>query len=68
MPQIYSVGSVARLLDVRPRQVTALFYNGVLPGHEAPIVGGRRVIQHNMIAKIAATLEERGVPVRRAAV
>ena len=64
MPKFHSVGGVARLLDVPPRKVTALFYNRILPGHQAPIVGGRRLISSEMIPKIAAAL---GVRVKRLA-
>ena len=56
MPKVHSVGGVAKLLDVPPRKVTALFYNKVLPSHQAPIVGGRRLIPNGMIPKIAAAL------------
>ncbi|MCH8854410.1 MAG: hypothetical protein IID41_17420 [Planctomycetes bacterium] len=64
MPKVHSVGGVAKLLDVPPRKVTALFYNQVLPSHQAPIVGGRRLIPSAMIPKIATAL---GVSVRRTA-
>ena len=66
--KVHSVGGVAKILNVSPRQVTALFYNKVLPGHQAPIVGGRRLIEGRMIPKIAEALTSRGIRVNRLAI
>ena len=67
MSKIHSVGDVAKLLNVSPRRVTHLFYEKVLPDHEAPIVGGNRLIPDTLIPKIAGALEARGVVVNRSA-
>ena len=67
MPKVYAVGGVAKMLNVSPRRITALFYDKVLPGHRAPIVGGRRLIPASLVPTIAGALEDRGVAVEHAA-
>ena len=41
---------------VSPREVTALFYSGVLPDKYGPIVGGRRLISPEGLAAIVSAL------------
>ncbi len=67
MSQVHSVGSVAELLGVNPRRITHLFYEKILPSHEAPVRGGNRLIPARLIRVIAEVLESRGVRVNREA-
>lgn len=60
---LHSVGDVARLLGVRPSQITALFYSRKIPDDLCPIVGGRRLIGDSEIHKIAQVLKSRGLQV-----
>ena len=65
MPKVHSVGGVAKILNVSPRSITHLFYERILPDHEAPIIGGNRLIPDRLIATIAGVLSARGVRVTR---
>ncbi|MCH7687858.1 MAG: hypothetical protein IH899_14435 [Planctomycetes bacterium] len=64
MEELLSVGDVARRLNVRPSQVTQLFYECRLRDDLCPIVGGRRIIPQNYVAVIAMELRRKGVSVR----
>lgn len=57
------VGDVARLLGVRPSQITALFYERRLRDDLCPIVGGRRIIPQNYVEVIAMELRRKGIRV-----
>jgi hypothetical protein len=58
------VSDVARTLGVRPRQVTAVFYDGDVRDDLCPIVSGRRLIPPDMLHVIAMALRRKGVSVR----
>ena len=58
-----SVGDVARILHVRPAQITQLFYERRLRDDLCPIVGGRRLIPRSCVAVIAMELRRKGVEV-----
>lgn len=45
--------------EVTPREVTALFYDRVMPDYLGPVVGGRRLIRVDAVDLIAAVLRER---------
>ena len=64
MDELLGVGDVARRLNVRPSQVTQLFYERRLRDDLCPIVGGRRLIPHDYVAIIAMELKRKGVSVR----
>ena len=64
MEELLSVGDVARRLNVRPSQVTQLFYERRLRDDLCPIVGGRRLIPHDYVEVIAMELKRKGVSVR----
>ncbi len=64
MEKLLSVGDVARRLNVRPSQVTQLFYERRLRDDLCPIVGGRRLIPQNYVEVIAMELKRKGVTVR----
>ena len=54
-----TVSNAARLLDVRPRDISDLFYQRVLDGTRCPIVGGRRLIPRDYVAVIKKVLADR---------
>ena len=64
MEKLLSVGDVARRLNVRPSQVTQLFYERRLRDDLCPIVGGRRLISQDYVEVIAMELKRKGVSVR----
>ena len=66
MSEFLSVGDVARMLGVRPSQITALFYERRIRDDIAPIVGGRRIIPPELVDVIAIELRRKGVEVQRA--
>lgn len=59
-----SVSDVARQLRVAPPRISELFYRRELRDDMAPIVGGRRLIDPQLIPVIAMLLRRKGVPVR----
>ena len=61
MPEFLSVGDVATRLDVKPSQITALFYERRLRDALCPIVGGRRIIPREMVDVIAMELRRKGI-------
>jgi len=44
---------------VIPREITALFYHGVIPDNVGPIVGGRRLIHPEALDAIVTALKAR---------
>ena len=64
MVELLSVGDVARRLNVRPSQVTQLFYERRLRDDLCPIVGGRRLIPQDYVEVIAMELKRKGVRVQ----
>lgn len=52
---------VGRVLgrSVTPREITALFYDRIVPENLGPVVGGRRVIRPEAVQVIAAALREK---------
>ncbi len=66
MSEFTTVGGIARVLsdrlglDVRPPDITNLYYRRLLPGVDCPIVGGRRLIPLDQLPAIEAKLRERG--------
>ena len=65
MEKMLSIGDVSRLLNVRPDQVTALFYKGHLRDDLCPIIGGTRIIPEDYVDVIAMELKRRGIQPRR---
>lgn len=63
MNELLSVGDVARLLAVRPSQVTQLFYERRLRDDLCPIVAGRRLIPPDYVTVIAMELRRKGIKV-----
>jgi len=65
MEKRLSVSDAARELtselgrEVRPREITMLFYDRVLSDRLAPIKNGRRCIDRSLLPTIAAILRER---------
>jgi hypothetical protein len=61
-----TVGDIARGLsdqlgrDVRPADITNLYYRRILPDDHCPVVAGRRLIPLDMVPAIEAKLRERG--------
>ena len=45
--------------EIRPRDITLLFYDRVLPDHLAPIKNGRRRIDRSLLPIIAEVLDEK---------
>ena len=64
MSEFTTVGGIARVLsdrmgrDVRPSDITNLFYRRCLPDLLCPILGGRRLIPVAMLAAIETKLRE----------
>jgi hypothetical protein len=62
-----TVSDVARELgselgvEIRPRDITALFYRRQLSDERCPILGGRRLIPHDYLPAIAEALRGRGL-------
>jgi hypothetical protein len=65
--ELLSVGDVARRLDVRPAQVTQLFYERKLRDDLCPVVAGRRLIPPSYVDVIAAALRRKGIAIARRA-
>jgi hypothetical protein len=69
---LLSVGEAAAALTqqlgvaVRPRSISALFYDGQLRNDLCPLVGGRRLIPHDYLPLVEAALRRRGVLPARA--
>ena len=61
--QVFSVGDVARQLEVRPSRVTQLFYEGRVRQDRCPVVAGRRLIPADMVDVIAMALRRKGIDV-----
>jgi hypothetical protein len=61
--ELLSVGQVAYKLQVRPDQISNLFYKRFLRDDLCPIVAGRRLIPPNYVPVIAAALRQRGIDV-----
>jgi hypothetical protein len=59
-----TVGDVARKLNVRPRDVSDLFYARVLSDKHCPVVAGRRLIPESYLPTIAAALTRHGRQVK----
>ena len=64
MDELLSVGDVAKRLNVRPSQVTQLFYERRLRDDLCPIVGGRRLIPQDYVEVIAMVLRRKGIDVQ----
>lgn len=68
MPEVeeLTVSGAARELSVelgytvRPRDISKLFYDRVLPDVQCPIVAGRRLIRRGCLPMIADALRGRG--------
>jgi hypothetical protein len=54
-----TVSEVARLLGVRPRDVSDLFYQRRLSDDLCPVIGGRRLIPRTYVPAVEAALSER---------
>ena len=62
MPKLFSVGENARrYCNVRPAQITALFYERRLADDKCPLIGGRRAIPEDYIPVIEMELRRKGV-------
>ena len=65
MEKRLSVSDAARQLtsalgrEVRPREITMLFYERIIPDTAAPIRNGRRRIDHSLLPCIAEALRRR---------
>jgi hypothetical protein len=46
--------------SVRPRDITDLFYGGLLPADRCPVLAGRRLIPRDLVPLVEARLRERG--------
>jgi hypothetical protein len=67
MTEFTTVGEIVRELAgrgeiVRPRDITDLFYAGLLPGERCPVLAGRRLIPRDLIPLVEARLRERKKP------
>jgi hypothetical protein len=51
---------VARLFGVRPRDISDLFYGGILDDSKCVVVGGRRLIPRTYLDTIKRVLLKRG--------
>ena len=60
-----SVGDAAKILGVRPAEITALFYQQKLCGDRCPIIGGRRIIPADYVEIIAMELRRKGIAVTK---
>ena len=64
MSELMCVGDVAKLLGVKPAQITALFYERRLRDDLCPIVGGRRIIPSEVVEVIAMELRRKGLKIQ----
>lgn len=55
-----TVSEVARSIQARPRDISALFYDRTLSDAVCPVVNHRRRIPEEYIPRIEAALRERG--------
>jgi len=53
------VSEIAREVGCRPRDISDLLYARLLPDHDCPIIGGRRLIPDDLIPEIRRLLSER---------
>jgi hypothetical protein len=53
---LFTVSDLARRLDVRPREISDLFYARRLPESFCRLVGGRRLIPEESVPAIVAAL------------
>jgi hypothetical protein len=60
MKDVLSVSTAARLLGVRPRDISDLFYQRKLSDGLCPLVGGRRLINREHLPLIKAALGAAG--------
>jgi hypothetical protein len=56
---LLSAGQTAQRLGVRPRDVSDLFYTGVLREDICPVIAGRRLIPEHYLPQVAAALYRR---------
>ena len=63
MSEVLSVGGVAKLLKVRPTQVTQLFTERRFSDRHCPVVAGRRLIPPDYVAIIAMELRRKGIEI-----
>ena len=59
MEQWFFVSEAARRVGCRPRDISDLFYNRLIPDDACPIVGGRRLIPPALLPRIKTILAER---------
>ena len=59
MADVFSVSDLARKFDCPPRDISDLLYARIIPDHECPIVGGRRLIPAKYVTIIGKKLAER---------
>ena len=64
MTDVLGVSGVARLLGVKPSQITDLFYKRQLRDDLCPIVAGRRLIPPSYVRIIAMELRRKGIHVK----
>jgi hypothetical protein len=55
-----SVSEIARVLGVRPRDISDLLYQRGLRDEQCPLVGGRRLIPDAVVPEIEQALLSRG--------
>jgi hypothetical protein len=58
MDNVLSIGDAAGQLNVNPRVLTNMFYNGQLDRERCPVVGGRRLIPRDYLGEIKRVLHE----------
>ncbi len=63
MSEVFSVGGVAKLLNVRPTQISQLYTERRLSDEHCPVVAGRRLIPPDYISIIAMELRRKGIEV-----
>jgi hypothetical protein len=59
MPTMCFVGQVADLLDCNPKDITDLFYRGLLDDTKCPLLGNRRCIPLDYVETIGEILRRR---------
>ena len=57
--EFFTVSDAARRLNVRPREISDLFYQRQLDDKICPVVGGRRLIPLDYLPAIEAVLRSR---------
>lgn len=58
--KLYSVGEAARLIGVQPRDISTLFYRGLVRNDIGPITGGRRLIAESNLPLLVFALKRAG--------